>query len=114
MQGEINCLWYPRQFLSGSAANPVSKLSLVHPPLTMEGAGGELEGQEDTAQQGLRSINRFVGQDTGQRNGLCMCGRASVRACVFVCVLVFAPKGQMLIENALPLYIIQCSSLWSL
>lgn len=42
----------PRQFLSGSVANPVSMLSHVHPLLTMEGAGGEVEGQEDTAQQG--------------------------------------------------------------
>lgn len=55
----------PRQFLSGPVANPVSILSRVHPLITMEGAEGEVEGQEDTAQQGLRSINR-LGQDTGQ------------------------------------------------
>lgn len=59
----------PSQFLSGSAANPIFKLSHIHPLLTMKGAGGELQGQEDTAQQGLRPINRFVGQDTGQCTG---------------------------------------------
>ena len=66
----------PRQFLSGSAANTVSIQSHVHPLLTMEGAGGEVEGQEDTAQRGWRAINGSVGQDTGQPDDLnksCMC-----------------------------------------
>lgn len=90
----------PSQFLSASAANPVSKLSHIHPLLTMEGAGGELQGQEDTAQQGLRPINRFVGQDTGQCTG-------SFLHCLSGCACV-SPFGPNMIFQ---LYIIQYSSL---
>lgn len=72
-----------RQFLSGSVANPVSMLSHVHPFLTKERAGGRSGGQEDTAQQGRRTINGF-GQDTGQWDGLCMHHMCA-------CVLVFHP-----------------------
>lgn len=58
----------PPQFLSAFEANPVSMLSHVHPPFTMEG-----EGQGDTPQQGRGIINGF-----GQHVAQCVC------ICVFV------------------------------
>lgn len=48
MLGEIVC-GVPCQFLSGSTVNPVSKVSHIHPLLTMAGAGGEQAG--DAAQE---------------------------------------------------------------
>lgn len=48
MLGEIVCVVLC-QFLSASTVNPVSKVSHIHPLLTMGGAGGEQEGTQPSS-----------------------------------------------------------------
>lgn len=97
----------PPQFLSAFEANPVSMLSHVHPPLTMEG-----EGQGDTPQQGRGIINGF-GQHVAQCVCICVCRWVGTfQACKSVSVL-----GQILYtgthSQSLSVWIFSKALLWN-